>query len=321
MAVTNLPFIQAAMVRYGMTVYFALGLVGNICNCIIFTRNSYRRAPSSIYFLSLSIFAIIYLLWSLFPSFYALDHTDLQTKSLIYCKVRLYGSHILGLYIRYCIVFACFDRFISTRRNAQIRLLNSVQMALKLVFTMCVVWLVVAIHMPILMDIRGGVCGQFDLYKFIYAIYQAVITGFLPPILMIIFSTLTMLSLHQLHDAQLHATQINARKRDRYLLRMVIAEVMVNIFTSIPYSANQIYGLVTFYVVGKSAQRLEIESFITFLTTFLVYLISVGPFYMYILASKPFRNEFINIFLKCWGKHTGRQVGIAPSIEQKITFQ
>jgi hypothetical protein len=62
MAVTSLPFVQKQMIRYGITLYFALGLIGNTFNCIMFARPLYRRTSSSIYFLSLSIFAIAYLI-------------------------------------------------------------------------------------------------------------------------------------------------------------------------------------------------------------------------------------------------------------------
>ncbi len=307
MSLTNLPFIRQQMIQYGMTVYLALGLVGNICNCIMFTHYSHRRTASSIYFLALSIFAIIYLIWSIVPFIYTLNHIDPQTQSLFYCKVKIYGSHVLGLFLRYIIVFACADRFFATRTNVRIRSFNSVSMAMKLVFIMCGVWLVIAIHLPIFMTIRGGVCGMFGVYKFIYAIYQITLGGILPPTLMCIFSILTIRSLHQRHGAR-----VRARQRDRYLLRMIVAEVMVNVFTSIPYSANLVYGAATYYIINKSAQRLEIESFISFVTQFLVYLLSVAPFYLFMLTSKPFRNEFINIVVKFWDKYILRRVRIVP---------
>jgi hypothetical protein len=314
MAVTPLPFIQQQMVRYGMTVYFALGLLGNSFNCIMFTRRSYRHTASSIYLLSLSIFGIIYLLWSIIPLFYTLDHINPVTQSLLYCKVDMYGTHTLGLCLRYVLVFACVDRFIITRTNVRIRALNSVPIAMKLVFIMSAVWLVVAMHLPILMNIRDGVCGMFGLYKVIYAIYQITLVGILPPVLMCIFSFLTIRSLHQRHGIQ-----TRARQRDRYLMRMIIAEVMVNIFTSIPYSSYLVYTAATYYVTGKSTQRLEIESFIYFVTLFLIYLISVAPFYLFILTSKPFRNEFTNIFVKFWYKYILRRNQIVPINEQNMT--
>ncbi|CAF4083561.1 unnamed protein product, partial [Adineta steineri] len=131
MVITSLPFIQQGMIRYGITVYFALGIIGNIFNCIIFTQITYRRTPSSIYFLSLSIFSATYLIWLVFPIFYSLNHPDLQSQSLFYCKVRTYVGHCLGQCIRYTIVFACIDRYIITQRSFHIRSLSSIQMAVK----------------------------------------------------------------------------------------------------------------------------------------------------------------------------------------------
>jgi hypothetical protein len=95
-------------------------------------------------------------------------------------------------------------------------------------------------------------------------------------------------------------------------MRMVIAEVTVNIFTSIPYSSYLVYGAVTYHVVDKSTQRLHIEAFISFLTIFLIYLINAAPFYLFILTSKTFRNEFISILVKCWNKCILRQARIVP---------
>jgi hypothetical protein len=311
MAVTSLPFVQQQMIRYGMTVYLALGLIGNIFNCIIFTRRSYRYAPSSIYFLSLSILAIIYLIWSLFPQIYALGHTDPQTQSLVYCKLRYYGSHILGQCLRYIIVFTCIDRFVVTQTNVRIRSLNSVPMAIKVIFIIFGVWLVASMHIPILITIKGGVCGMFGLYKLIFTIYQIIVTGILPPILMCIFCILNIRSLHHRHGNQVRTTQ-----KDRDFMRMVVAEVIVDISTSIPYSSNLVYSVITNTIARKSAQRLEIESFITFLTQFIIYLISVAPFYLFFLTSKPFRTEFKKIFVKCWNSFTQRKNQIVPVNKQ-----
>ena len=138
-----------------------------------------------------------------------------------------------------------------------------------------------------------------------------MVVGILPPVLMIIFSTVAIRSLHQRYG-----NQINARQRDRDFVRMVIAEAMVNIFTSIPYSANLVYGAVTYNVVDKSAQRLEIEAFVNFLGLFIIYFITVIPFCIFILTSKPFRNEFINIFVKCWKKCIARRAQINPVNDQ-----
>ncbi|CAF1112318.1 unnamed protein product [Adineta ricciae] len=292
MAVTRLPAIQREIIRYGVSLYLVLGVVGSICNCLIFTRRAYRRSPSSIYLLSLSIFSIMFLLWTLPPLLYALNNTDLQTQSVFYCKVRQYGSHTFSLFLRYAVVLACIDRFFATRANVRLRSLSSIKAAIILVCIMCVICTLVPLHMPILMYINSaGTCGMFGMYKLSYAIYQIIFFTFTPPILMAVFSLLTIRDLYQRHNA----SQVSARKLDRHLAYMVITEVVINIISSVPYGINLLYGALTYYVTNKTTERLEIEAFYSFISLMLVYLTGVVPFYLFISISRPFRLEFINL--------------------------
>ncbi|CAF0895540.1 unnamed protein product [Adineta ricciae] len=280
----------------------------------MFTRPAYRQTPSSIYFLFLSIFAIAYLVSAMFPLFYALNHIDIQIQSVFFCKIRLYIVHVLGLILRYVVVLACIDRFATTQANIRVRSLSSIRMAVGSTIVMIVLCFLIAMHLPILMNIRNGVCGMIGLYKVIYSFYQITVVGILPPILMIIFSVLTIRNLWRRH-----ASRLRARRRDRYLMRMLIAEVTVNIVTSIPYSANLIYGAVAYSSAGKSTKQIEIETFLTFFTQFLIYIISVAPFYLFLCASKPFQREFLRWISRCWHQYVLRRVQINPIREQTMT--
>jgi len=315
MAVTILPFVQQILIRYIMSTYFAMGLLGNLCNFMVFIQSSHRRTPCSIYLLALSVFTIIYLVWSVVPLLYTLDHVDPQTQSLFYCKVRLYGSHVFGQFVRFVIVFACADRFFVTQASVRIRSLSSISKARKLVAIMCAIWIVAGLHLPVYMNIRGGICGMFDYYKLFYSVYQIILVGLLPPVLMSTFSFLTVRGLRQRH-----ADMVHVRRKDRDLMRMLIAEVLINIFTSIPYSANLVYGAATFFVVGKSAERLEIESFITFFSQFLIHMLTVAPFYLFITTSKSFRHEFTSILVKWWYRYILRRTRIVPIEGQNVTM-
>ncbi|UJR34337.1 hypothetical protein I4U23_021740 [Adineta vaga] len=313
MAVTSLPIIQQEMIRYGMSLYFGLGLLGNIFSCIMFTRKPYRPTASSVYLLSLSVCSIMYLIWSLFPYLYSLDHIDPQKQSIPYCKIRFYGTHLLGQSIRYSIVLACIDRFFSTRTSIRLRSFSSVSIAKKLVLIMIFGWLIIGIHILIFMDIRSNTCGMFDTYKLFYAAYQITFISVVPPVLMSIFSILTIRSLHQRHDGQIHI-----RQRDRQLMRVLIVEVLINVSTSIPISCNFAYNAATLHVANKTPLRLEIEAFVGFITQNLIYLISFVPFYIFLITSKPFRNEFFSVFIKISEKYIRRRARIDPFIEQNI---
>lgn len=307
MPLTILPFVQQIMIRYIMSTYLALGLIGNVFSLMVFCRPTHQRTPCSFYLIALSIFAIIYLLWSVVPLLYTLDHIDPQIQSLFYCKIRLYGSHVLGQYVRFTVVFACADRFFITRTNARIRSWSSIETARKLILIMCLIWLILGSHLPIFMTIRNGTCWMFDFYKFFYPIYQTTLVGILPPVLMTVFGILTVRALHQRHTGRNHI-----RQKDRDLMRMLIAEIFINISTSITFSANLLYGTATFFVTDKSALRIEIEVFINFLSQFLIHLLSVAPFYLFIISSKSFRREFYEILEECWYKYILRRVRVAP---------
>ena len=78
MSSTSLLIIRQEMIRYGMTTYLALGLFGNICDAgnHMRTIRLSRRPYSSVYFLALSLFSMIYLMWTAFPAIYTLYYVD-----------------------------------------------------------------------------------------------------------------------------------------------------------------------------------------------------------------------------------------------------
>ena len=85
--------------RYLYLIVFSLGIIGNICNLIVFFRKKFRANSCSIYFIAYSINNFMCLtmglfLWSLTLGF----NFDLEYKSVIYCKTRRYITHISFLF-------------------------------------------------------------------------------------------------------------------------------------------------------------------------------------------------------------------------------
>jgi hypothetical protein len=83
---------------------------------------------------------------------------------------------------------------------------------------------VAGLHLSIFMDIRSSVCGMFEYFKLFYAIYQVILVAILPPVLMSTFGFLIGQSLRQRDGTRAHA-----RQKDRDLMRLLIAELMINI--------------------------------------------------------------------------------------------
>ncbi len=222
--------------------------------------------------------------------------------------MRLYVSHVTGLITRYLIVFGCIDLYLITHTSVRKRSWSSVKIARNLVLILCTVGPISGLHLPIFMDLRGNVCDMFGVYKFFYPIYQLILVSLIPPILMGVFGFLAVRSIHQRQ-----ATLARVKQSDRDLMRMLVSQIIIHYFSSLPYSANLLYGTATFYVVNKSPQRVEIESFFYFLGQLIIQYIFVAPFYLFILSSKSFRRDFMKLVRKCWYKNLLRgQVRVAP---------
>ncbi|UJR18886.1 hypothetical protein I4U23_022014 [Adineta vaga] len=289
MSTTIFPLIQQIITQYFMSTIFIMGLIGNIFCCILFFKQFSTRLASSIYFFTLSLFANMYLIWSTIPIFYALNNADLQIISLIYCKMRLYLSHVFGLYTRYLIVFACIDLYLFTHINIRIRSFSSMKIAFCLIIFMCIFGLIIGSHILIFLDIRANICGLFDFYKFFYPIYQFITIVVLSSILMSIFGFLAVRNLRQ---RQIGLERI--KRKDRDLIRMLIAEILINIIASIPFAANLLYNAATSSTINKTIERIQIDAFLNFFSQFLF----ISPFYLFIIVSKSFRREFIQLIHK-----------------------
>jgi hypothetical protein len=99
---------------------------------------------------------------------------------------------------------------------------------------------------------------------------------------------------------------------------------MINVFTSIPFSANLLYGAATVDVVGKSAERVEIEAFVSFVSQFLIHFLAATPFYLFMISSKSFRREFTQIVMNWWYRYILGRARIAPlngSLNVTMTMQ
>lgn len=278
-----------------MITYFAMGITGNIFNWIIFLRQLHHRTACPIYFFVHAIVATVFLTWSVSPRIYALDNFDPENQSLFYCKIRLYGSHVTGLFMRLIVVFACIDRYFITRTDDRARSWRSANRAIKLVVIASIFCPIVGSHLPIFMDIHNGVCILPGFYRFFYGIYQCIMIAVIPSILMSIFGYMAVRNLHRIR-----ATQRHFRRRDTELMRMVIAEVLIHITTAIPFSANLLYNAATFTVTNKTALQLEINSFFDTIAQVMINTAGFTPFYLFLMSSSTFRREFIAIFIDGW---------------------
>jgi hypothetical protein len=153
--------------------------------------------------------------------------------------------------------------------------------------------------------VKNGRCGYFDLYYTLNSVYVLIFVCLVPPITMTIFGYLAFRNMKQLQTrvqpSGSLSTGIVIHRQDRNLLVMVLAEVLVYIVTMSLYPVIICELAVTTSMgVNKSLQQIQIENFILFFAQFLIYINTSAPFYIYLIASKTFRNDFKQTVNMAW---------------------
>ena len=130
----SLVDIRAWMTRYPMSVFLALGVLGNVINVYMFSRRDFRRSACSLYLLAASCANFISVAWGISPALYTLTNPDPSTYSFIYCKLRLYTIHTSLMLGRSFIVLACAERYALCSQSVRLRVLCQPKMAIRIIF-------------------------------------------------------------------------------------------------------------------------------------------------------------------------------------------
>jgi hypothetical protein len=296
-----LEAVQQGLTRYGMSSYLVLGTIGNLANIAIFCQKDHRKNSCSLYLLTASFINVFIINYGVIPTIYSLDHLNPELNWVVSCKMRLYLLHCALMMSRSLVVLACVDRFALSSSSQRVRSFCQPKMVFPVIFCVLITWPLIAIHIPILLTIQFGRCSTFGTYSLIYSIYSFLVAGLLPPTLMIFFGCKTIRNIH-LVQARIRPNnndnQFRIKRRDYSLMVMLMWEVIVYIFSTASYPVQTLYLAVTNNVM-KSTLRLQIESFITYMAdSFLIYINSAAPFYVYVATSRTFRLECKRLFLR-----------------------
>lgn len=264
----------------------------------------------------MSLCALIGLNISVIPVIVASVNPNVLNYHYLYCELQLYFRHAFNQMMRTFFILACADRYAISINNLRVRSFSRYQIAFRIIPSVILVWLVLAILLATLTHLQesGRCTSSTTLTSIITSTYLLFSLGIIPLGSMIIFSVLLYINLKKMRGRVQPMTNANMaanqplRKRDRDMIRMLFIEVLCYTITTTPTAALLIYGSITSGLI-KSKERLLIESFITyFIVTFLLYINNSLSFWIYISISRSFRLEFKNLILKSYGFITGRQV-------------
>jgi hypothetical protein len=302
----TLTFIRVYIIcRCFYLTIFAIGIIGNIFNLMVFFRKKLRSNSCSIYFIAYSINNFMNLtvglfIWSLTLGF----NLDLEYKIVAYCKIRRYLTHVNFL------LSSCLLTMASINRYARVREAQLTQNRLRYIYlcerrtTYIIVIITVLfclignIHIPIFFEIRDGECYARDgAYRVVFDIFFLVFYAICPPLIMIAVNIATVAHIRTVRRL-VHPT---ISRSEYHLIALVIVHSISNAIFTLPFTINKFI-----YYRFEHSKESEQSQLINAITLLIAFMNPGLSFFLYTLTTRSFRQEFIQAWkdlllkISCW---------------------
>ncbi|CAF1454182.1 unnamed protein product [Rotaria sp. Silwood1] len=283
--------------------YLVFGSIGTLLNLCVFTRRAHWSFSPCIPYLFASALATIPLMY---VSILSRIGIGFQITPFYYiailCKFQVYISNVSVSLVIWFTIGSCWDRYLSSSRNALTRRMSSLRNTRRtvLVITLCISFA----YAQIFYCFEGGLtmaaapCSAKNAPCSVIDTSLLFLIQFLTPPLMIFYFGINIyLNVHQLkHQRQIlsiSTTQTiqtrNNQRTDRILLRMVLIQVILLFMCSLPVFAFRLYTTLTL-TTAKSSVRRSVENLIFNATLMIYYFEKVCSFYIYTITSRHFRQ-------------------------------
>jgi hypothetical protein len=307
MSSSILKTIQNYLIVYGYSISMILGNIGNVFIVIIFSRQ--RQTACAIYLICAAVMNIFFVTYSSIAEILLFYYPDRMAGVTIFCKLYRYIVYIVGEEADTMLVLACIDRFLITSDRDNFRAFSTPKRAKYLIFFSFIFWTLFTIHLPIMLTVVNGRCTTPGVYSIIYSVFTIIVVGLIPSITLVIFGYLAYHNMRKMQNRIQPVGRntidgnISIQRRDRDLLIIILAEILVYVVTTSPFPLIELAMLIGQYVMpNTSFQYFEIEIFIINLAVFSLFVSSAAPFYTYLISSKSFRREFKQLIMKSYWK-------------------
>ena len=300
--------------RYCLSVLFLLGLIGLTFNTIIFTRKAFRSNSCVHYFLA-STFANYFVIYLILPSRILSDgfNIDPGTYNLFYCKLRFYTYFTAKSLASWFIVLACFDRKMSSSRNAHRRAFSRLLISRWVIAVAIILVLLFYSHVLIFYEIdSNNKCNpRAGFYRLFNDIFYLVGYSITPPALMLILSLWTIQDTRRFRRVGFQTNQrtIILNRRDQSLMLMVFLEVIFIILTTLPHAIQKLYTTLTNDIPKDNLTKASDNLFIIIVRS-ISFCSHSCTFYILTLSGQMFRNEFYKLLRKIFCLTKTQPLGI-----------
>ncbi|CAF4602745.1 unnamed protein product [Rotaria sp. Silwood2] len=296
---------------------FIFGIMGNLLNVFVLNQPTLRLNISALFFNFSSIAELLAIFSGLIAQMLSGYVADLSATIGWICKVRsivLYCSRTIVLWL---IVLASVDRWLTSSTSVRLRRMSTMKNARRSMFVVLVYTCI--LNAPTLYCFEANnlspprpCYASTYMCRVITDLLYAFGTTLFPLLLMIIFGFMTIKNVHHARiriqmttnlEQNLKNTiasttinrQLQARKLDRHLIKMLLVQVFLLFLLTCPHAIFRLHLTFTSNPPQKSLQY-AIQILIYNLFILLTYVANGMPFYIYTLCGGAvFRNTLLNL--------------------------
>ena len=296
----------------GILVYI-FGLIGNTVNIYVFgvwcrprrrintvhqsshVNNGHHTSNSSLYLLVSSCANFLQIVYPVLTRivFDGFQYPKTKDNQLGTCQLRFYVLHTSDIISLLCICMATLDRYLISSRNVRLRRLAPTRRRTKIVIFL-IIFLAGSHNIPIGIYYQASALNECSISSEVYSFYylcviQIFLHGIFPVCFLSIFGGLTY---KQLRTMQ----RINQRRNfnsEKQLSRMILLLCIAILLSSVPYSIQHIYFIVTGVVprhLVSYALLLYYMALISFFTN------ATLSFYIFFISTPNFRKQLKKLF-------------------------
>jgi hypothetical protein len=280
---TTFSFAAKQINLYFATPVFIAGIVGNILNIIVFlSLRTFRQSSCAFYLMIMSICNVFNLVFGLLPiSLSGLSLPDGTLASVFYCKFWAY--FVVGCIqtSMTCLCLATIDQYFATCSRPRFQQLCNIKLAQRIVIITITIWMLHEI--PYLVFYNHVVspttsrlsCADtnpvFEQYR-IYFI-SLVLIGYLPVVIVALFGLMAYRNVQQI---AYRTVPLVRRRLDKQLTVIVLVQVVINIFTTLPYTTVSAISLNKSLTADPVIQaKIQFAMMITRIFAYMTYAVSI----------------------------------------------
>jgi hypothetical protein len=239
---SSITFIGQQITIYGGMIILGLGVLGNLINIIVFLSLKIIRQSSCAFYLTIMSFVNIgQLLSGLLTHMMSVGfQIDWTVMSLSFCKFRWTFFQLCTLMSYTCLCLATIDQYCATCTRLRFQQWSSIKIAHRLMTISIIICILLLIPYPILTNyvlspVSDSIaCATTNMIMARYANFFVALSlsSFVPDFITVVFGSIAYRNVQQI---AYRTVPLVRRELDKQLTIMVLVQVIINLFTNVPF--------------------------------------------------------------------------------------